>query len=324
MAETLVLFLHHLNENNRSLTESNFSSFSRCGNEILGLHDSDSEGLPGSVAVSVNSKIPRGNRWTSPDSVFLNYILENKDNLSHKRYMLCEYDCYCECNIDVYCQEYLQFDVCSPHVVTKENDPGWGWFKNIFLDCDPVGFRPATFLLFSKESIVSVAEKYLEVWEAIKNSNCEARLGSISSLLGLKIGSFSGLEYNVSWGPTKFRRNMKLYHPVKTDFSTLLVPKPKTSEYSGAWTFGRLKDQKISTIILERDGTIANYDNYNEVYWSEEDGKITFYSGRGGITSVFLDVNKDGSVCVGDHYDGNISGEAVLIKDYHWISKVQL
>jgi hypothetical protein len=129
---------------------------------------------------------------------------------------------------------------------------------------------------------------------------------------------------NVSWGPTKFRRNMKFYHPVKThDIEKLFIPKPKSSEFSGVWLFGREKNYNIATVILERDGTIANYENYNEVYWYDDDqGRIIFCSGRGAITSIFQNVKTDGSLVVGDHYDGNISCESLLFKNYHWIRKV--
>jgi len=324
MADTQILFLHHLDRNNKHVVNSNFNSFVKCGNDILGIRDEDTQGLHGSCPVTTKGKIPRGpSRWKSTDTVFINYILESKDMLKHKFYMLCEYDCYCECNVDTYCDPYMKFDVCAPHVVTQKKEKDWGWFKGINLSCDLVGLRPSVFLLFSKDAIVAIAEKYVEIWGDIQNSNCEARLGSVASLLGMSIVQFKELSFNVSWGKTKFKRNNKLYHPVKSQFDqSQIIPEPDSNDFSGVWDFGRKNSEKIATLILQTDGTIANYDQYNETYWSSSEGEVVFYSGRGAITSRFHDANSDGRKCRGDYYDGEIDGEKVSIADYHWIRKV--
>lgn len=324
MSEIQVLFLHHLNSNNKEVVESNFNSFTRCGNEIIGIRNEDQEGLPGSIPVSLKGKIPRGSsRWSSPDTVFVNYILENKSSLKHRFYMICEYDCYCECNLDIFCEPYMHFDLCAPYVVTVKNEAGWGWFKTIKLPCDPIGLRPSTFILFSKEALVSIAEKYIEIWDHTKDSNGEARLGSVASLLGMRIGQFKNLVFNVSWGRTKFKRNSTLYHPVKTKFdSSQSIPEPHSEEYAGAWEFGRKDKEKMGTLILQTDGTIANYKNYNEVYWSSNDQNINFYSGRGGLTNRFSDVSSDGRKCKGDYCDGQIDGGKILIAGCHWIRRI--
>ena len=320
MADIQVIFLHH---DNGPAAVSNFNSFLKCGNEIVGIRDEDMKGLPGSIPVTTRGRIPRGPRWASTDSIFLNYILGEKDRLRHSFYMLCEYDCYCECNIDTYCEPYTIFDVCAPHLVTKQNERDWVWFNNIKLPCDPVGLRPAVFLMFSKDAIVAVAEKYREVWGDMKNSNCEARLGSVASLMGMSIGQFKDLSFNVSWGKTKFKRSNKLYHPVKKPFShDQIIPEPESLEFVGAWEFGRTGQEKMSTLILQTDGTIANSEQYNEKYWSNKGREVTFYSGRGAITSKFKEVCMDGARCHGDYYDGNIDGENISIGRYHWIRRV--
>jgi hypothetical protein len=324
MADTQVLFLHHIDRNNRQVVESNFNSFLRCGNDILGIRDEDVEGLPGSYPVTLNGKIPRGSRRWDTDTVLLNYILEEKDRLKHKFYMFCEYDCYCECNLDIYCEPYRKFDVCSPFLVTNKNEGGWGWFENIKLPCEPIGLRPSVFVLFSRDAIVSIAEKYIEVWKDTQKSNSEARLGSVASLLGMKVGQFGDLVFNVSWGKTKFKRSNKLYHPVKTPFDhSQVIPDPESNEFAGVWEFGRKGQEKMAVLILQTDGTIANYDQYNEIYWSSSGKEVVFYSGRGAITSKFQDVNSDGSKCHGDYYDGNIDGEKVEIEGHHWIRRVR-
>lgn len=320
MSETQVLFLHHLDGRNDETARTNLESFIRRGNDALPIYDADSRGIPGSTPVRVDGKIPRGSRWTGTDSVFLNYILDNREKLRHDRYMLCEYDCYCECNLDLYCRPYLHLDICAPFIVTKDNEPGWGWFNSVRLDCNKVGLRPAVFLLFSKEAIISTAEKYLEVWDKISGSNCEARLGTVASLLNLKIGQFRNLYYSASWGPSKFHRNMGLYHPVKQPVSdATFLPHHKTSKLSGVWEFGRAGLPKMGTLTLQTDGTISGYDNYNEVYWREDGDTVSFYSGRGGLTSRFHNVANDGSICHGDHFHGDINEERLHTKGHHWI-----
>lgn len=325
MPETQVLFLHHLDGRNDAVVEANYNSFLNCGNDILGIRDEDVRGLPGSFPVTVSGRIPRGSRRWATDTVLLNYVLEQKDSLKHKRYMFCEYDCLCECNLDIYCEEYGEFDICAPYLVTKKSEAGWGWFHSIDLPCEPLGLRPSTFILFSKDALVATAEKYESIWDRIKDSNSEARLGSVANLLGLKVGQFRDLVFNVSWGPTKFDRNGKLYHPVKDIVSgATFIPLHKTSELSGVWEFGRTNGPRLGVLILQTDGTIANYDNYNEVYWREEGDTLSLYSGRGGLTSRFHDVKSDGDICVGDHYDGNLAGEKVILEGHHWVRRVQI
>jgi hypothetical protein len=163
----------------------------------------------------------------------------------------------------------------------------------------------------------------MEVWSDMQNSNSEARLGSVASLLGMRVGQFKELGFNVSWGRTKFKRNNKLYHPVKEPISqSQFIPDPENQEFAGIWEFGRKNQEKMATLILQTDGTIANYEQYNEVYWSSSGKEVAFYSGRGGVTSKFRDVNLDGSRCSGDYYDGNIDGERISLKDHHWIRRV--
>lgn len=323
MPSVQVLFLHHLDGKNDRVAESNLESFRRFRNDVVCICDEDSRGLPDSVKVPLNGRLPRGSRWASPDTVYLNYILENRDNLTHSHYMFCEYDCLCECNLEIQMDRYLSLDIYAPHVVTQDKEPDWGWFKSINMDCPLVGLRPAVFLLFPKDAILRIADKYIETWPLIKDSNCEARLGSVASLLGINIRQFVDVNFNASWGPSRFMRNSGLYHPVKKPVEEgTFLPRSKTCGFAGVWEFGRVGHKKMNTLILQTDGTIQNDPNYNESYWFEKGDEILFYSGRGGLTSRFQGVKKDGSECIGDHYDGNISGESLLSASCHWIRKV--
>lgn len=323
MSSIQVLFLHHLDGKNDRVAESNIESFRRFGNDVVGICDEDSRGLPGSVKVPLNGRLPRGPRWASADTVYLNYLLDNRESLTHSHYMFCEYDCLCECNLDIQMDRYLSSDVCAPHVVTQGREPEWGWFKSMNIDCPLIGLRPAVFLLFSKESILRIADTYTEIWPLIKDSNCEARLGSVAALLGMNICQFVDVNFNASWGPARFMRNSGLYHPVKEPIKErTFLPRSKNCKFAGVWEFGRVGREKMNTLILQTDGTIQNNPDYNESYWFEEGDDISFYSGRGGLTSKFSGVKKDGSECVGDYYDGNISGESLLSASHHWIRRV--
>jgi hypothetical protein len=325
MPETQVLFLHHLDDHNQRVVESNFESFARHGNDILGIRDEDVRGLPNSCPVSINGKIPRGSRRWATDVVLLNYVLDNRDRMTHNYYMFCEYDCYCECNIDSYCEPYREFDVCSPYLVTKKNEGGWGWFNSLNIKCEPIGLRPSTFVLFSKEALIAIAEKYVDLWGLMCDSNSEARLGSVASLIGLKIGQFKDLHFRASWGPARFQRNMTLYHPVKHLVSDkTFLPPMETLNFAGAWEFGRYGEPKMGTLVLQADGTISGYDNYNEAYWHESGDTISIYSGRGGLTSRFKNVVVDGGVCIGDYYHGDIHEEKMHTERCHWIRRIKL
>lgn len=328
-SDVTTLFLHNLSSENSEVVIQNFNSFKKYGNTVIPIKDEDSEGLQDSVSVPVNSFIPRKpkgyGRWTSPDVVYINYILQNKDNLTSKYYMLAEYDCYCESNLGLLFDDYKENDVVVPRFFDFKESPNWQWFDGVRGKIEEkflTGFIPGTFILFSKEAIVKVAEKYKELWPLLESTNVEARLGIVSRILNLKIKVYENFNANVNWFPIHFKKNRSIYHPVKTIVNNnFFIKNPSSlSENYGLWEFGRFNNEKekICNLYLQKDGFINHQFHDNEFYWGEDGKNILFYNSRGNITTIFN--NKDDNIYIGDYYNGEL--EPSLIKEkYHWLKR---
>lgn len=326
-----VLFLHNLTPENEEATVQNFESFKKHGTDIIGICDSDQQGLEDAIYIPVESFIPRGERrWPNPDIPIINYILKNYKNLNHSHYMLCEYDCYTECNINKLCEPYKDYDIVAPHILKYEDEKDWQWFKPITNQVHRdklIGFRPSVFILFKKETLLKIALIYYKFWEKIQNLNSEVRLGVISKYCNFKIAEFKDVRININWFETKFTKNNKIYHPVKRALTNeMFFESPQININStkiGKWHFGKLGDKDFYGIVyLNSDGTISNYDHFNEKFWKEEDDKLLFYNARGGITTIFNKFNEN--IYHGDHYNGELFENFKLIKkSAHILIKVK-
>lgn len=320
-----VLFLHNLTSNNQEVTIQNFNSFKNHSNDILGICDADQKGLDGSFYVPLNSYIPRSNyRWAHPDIPIINYTLINQNNLTHSHYMICEYDCYTDCNINELCSTYTNYDVVAPNIVTYEKEPYWQWFQNLKHIEDKnllIGFRPSVFILFKREALIKLATEYKNNWENIKNLNVESRLGFLSKKIGLTIAEFKDLKININWFEINFVKNNKVYHPVKKEINKYqFIEFQKINDNSnqvGQWDFGRTVEKKsLGIVFLNKDNSITGYENFNEKFWEEKNNELLFYNLFGHLTTKFTKIR--GNIYIGDYYhNGNIE------KSKHFLIKVK-
>lgn len=329
------LFLHNLNPANIEITKQNYNSFIFNNNDIEGILDEDLEGLENSFKVPINKPhlIPRGNRRWNPEIVFLNYFLENENNLFHDYYLFCEWDCFTKVNLDLFFQDYIDnYDVISPHVMTYNEDPNWQWFRSLDFPKEKlIGFRPSVFILFSKKAVLDIAYFYRNNWSKIQNSNSEALLGSVSNLLNLKIKNLSEsikLYNGISWFECSFKQENNILHPVKflfKDNKFAYIPSPEEDEDIGEWEFGRTgynnNFEILMNIKLNLDGTISGGLHYNETFWSKSNSNIYFYNYQGGLTTLFKKINDN--FYAGDFYDGQFFSNAKLTnKNFHFLRKI--
>lgn len=328
-----VLFLHNITPNNKEVTIQNFNSFVNNNTDILGLHDDDQEGLEGAIKVTKNGNyIPRGNvRWC-PDNVFLNYILSNKDNLNHSHYMLCEYDCYTECNINELCNQYSHYDIVAPVTLRYSEDPNWTWWNldnSKIIDKEKlIGFRPSVFILVKKEALIKIAEFYTDFWSDLKNTNSEARLGIVSKLLDLSVGNFDPeIAVNSSWYTINFLKSNKLYHPVKELFSSMkfisLNLECENSELLNTkWSFGQTAGKrKLGTLYFGSKGAIGGYNNFNEKFWEEKNDNLYIYNAHEKLTTLFTRVDEFNFI--GGYYDYKPSNEVKFYPNVHFLKKIK-
>lgn len=319
MSKTLqVLFLHNINAQNKEVTIQNYNSFKNYNVDIQPIHDQDLESLSDSFPVPLKSFIPRGSRRWSTETVLLNYILINKNNLQHDYYMFCEYDCYCNCDLNEFIKPYYDYDVTAPFIVKSDEEPKWMWFDGLSyfkkqeFKSKKIGFRPSVFLLFKKESLILLAEAYKKLWQFFKDLNSESRLGTICNLLNFNITEYNNLGNSVAWFESVFMKNSQIIHPVKfiINNNLFIEEPPNDSLFNGRWYFGSLKDSgQISKIYgdvtLNPDGTITGYNNFNEKFWNIKNNNLIIYNGKGGITTIFKNKIED-KILIGDLYNGEI------------------
>jgi hypothetical protein len=241
--------------------------------------------------------------------------------------MFCEYDCYCNCDLNEFIKPYYNYDVTAPFVVKSNHEPGWMWFRGLSylkkqeFKNKKIGFRPSVFILFKKEAIILLAEAYQKLWEFFKDLNSESRLGTVCNLLNFSIKEYENLGNSVAWFESVFIKNSKIIHPIKVIINENLFLKepPAKTPFHGRWYFGSLQDSgKISKIYgdltLNIDGSINGYDNFNEKFWNVKDNKLVIYNGKGGITTLFKNKIKD-EILIGDYYNGEILDRSRLIKN---------
>ena len=338
MSKTLqVLFLHNITGNNKEITLQNFNSFKNHNVDIQPIHDADLMGLPESFPVPLKSFIPRGSRRWSTETVLLNYILINKNNLKHDYYMFCEWDCYCNCDLNKFIEPYFEYDVVAPHIVNASHEPGWMWFKGLSflkkqkLISKKIGFRPSVFILFNQKSIILLAEAYKKLWNLFSSLNSESRLGTICNFLNFNITEYKNLGNSIAWFESIFEKDSQIMHPVKVIINDDLYIKkpPLKNNFDGEWYFGALhptgKINKIyGTLNLHVNGKITGYNNFNEKYWNIKDNRLFIYNGKGGITTIFRKKIKE-NIYIGDYYNGEIFNRNRLIRqNAHFLIKTDV
>lgn len=331
-----VLFLHDLNESNEKIVKQNFSSFKDRKVDIQAIHDEDLLGLEGSFPVPLNSFIPRGSRRWSTETVLLNYILINEHKLQHDYYMFCEYDCYCNCDLNKFIKPYHKYDVTAPFIVNFENEPNWMWFYNLShikqedLINKKIGFRPSVFLLFKRESLIYLAQAYKKLWPFFQNVNSESRLGTLCNFLNFSIGEYKNLGNSVAWFESIFRKDSNILHPVKrlmTNEYFMDYPSSNNVFNNTTWYFARIEknnDHKVKTLLaklkLNKNGNINGYENFNEKFWNIQNNNLIFLNGKGGVTTIFKKLNDN--IFIGDYYNGEIFENSALIDtNFHILFK---
>lgn len=312
-----VLYLHHKNDN---ITKQNYESFVINGNKITAIRDADATGLDGSIPIPVtNMPIPRGNRYWDSDTPSLNYFLMNHENIKETHILLCEWDCHCRCNLEHYLSKYKDNDVTVPHIVTTKNDPKWDKFNNLLKAniSNPIGFQPSTFMLFKKEPLKKLCEYISKNWNILRQTNSEGRVGTAALLNDIKYREYDiEISKQTRWHPTKFTTPNSIYHPVKTDIiNKYFNPEDQPDTFVDRWDFGPVGGIKYGTLILNKNGIVTGYDNFNETFWKECDGNLELRNGNYDITTLFSKQNMAEYWC-GDFYDGR-----KWTKNRHWLKR---
>ena len=154
---------------------------------VLPLTDDVQELLPGSVDVA---RLPRfcddAQKWRGIDATLYRWF-ENR-TFNARLYLLAEYDCFCDVNLEEYYSEVMDADVAGVDFFTRQTNPQWKWFRNDEANKLPgedklyaAGIVPFTCTMFSHAALEIIVAN---VYKA--DIFCEMRLGTIVNKLGLK------------------------------------------------------------------------------------------------------------------------------------------
>jgi hypothetical protein len=213
-----ILFLYHKCD---ALTKKHLNCLraSNPGAHIIPLTDSVPELLPDSVDVGLfPSSFASAHKWRNIDATLYRWF-EHRVCIA-RRYLIVEYDCLCNVNLDEYYAEVRDADVAGIDFFTQEDNPRWKWFGESELRNLPMedrkyaaGISPLTCTMFSNEALESIVNNIYR-----NDVFCELRLGTIIRKLGLKFQRLPVLKRStICWHIYPWRADRAgLFHGIKS------------------------------------------------------------------------------------------------------------
>lgn len=142
---------------------------------------------PGIEIVTVKSDITdKKTAWLSSDITIFKWFNANQQNLQVERFLLLEWDCWCDMNLKEYFSLVWDCDVVGPSVKYYERDK-WDWFNSI--DKLPhrarifaTGIVPFCGILLSSKAMTAINNEILK--DEFQSLNSELRLPTIATMLG--------------------------------------------------------------------------------------------------------------------------------------------
>jgi len=213
-----VLFLYHKCDkltkyHLESLRKSNPTAF------VLPLTDSVPELLPGSVDVA---RVPRfcddAQKWRGIDATLYRWFANRTFNA--RQYLVTEYDCLCNVNLEDYYAEVMNADIAGVDFFTQETNPRWKWFLNEEINNLPredklyaAGITPFTCTMFSHAALEKIVPNVYR-----HDIFSEMRLGTTVNKLGLKFQRIPCLKRStLCWHEYPWQINRPgFFHAVKS------------------------------------------------------------------------------------------------------------
>ena len=213
-----ILFLYHKCD---ELTKFHLSVLCKSNPTaiVVPLTDSVPELLPGSIDVSLfPSLFSDAPKWRSIDATIYRWFRNRKVNA--RRYLIIEYDCLCNVDLNNYYAEVMSADVAGIDLFTRADNPGWKWFRDEEVNKLPyedrtfaAGIVPFTCTIFSHEALENIVENVYR-----QDVFCELRLGTIIRKLGLRFQRLQLLmRSTICWHTYPWKTSRPgLFHSIKT------------------------------------------------------------------------------------------------------------
>lgn len=159
--------------------------------------------------------------WTQADLLIYDFVYHNK--LLHDKYLIIEWDTYCNCSIEEFYGDALNKESFG-HIVHDANIENWYWFKILNENQKKSiqkfgGYTPTSGLLFSKNTLLKINDLIIDNPRKYDNMFSELRLGSLTKAAGVELDKpFLNSEKYINWSfrLIDFKKTKKgYYHPIK-------------------------------------------------------------------------------------------------------------
>jgi hypothetical protein len=160
--------------------------------------------------------------WSEADLLIYDFIYHN--NLPHDKYLIIEWDTYCNCSIEEFYGEALSKETFG-HTVHNPVEEDWNWYRDLTQgQKDNLaffgGYTPTSGLLISKEILIKINQLILDNPRKYDNIFSELRLGSLIKIAGHSLNiPFENSENFMNWNGGKIifdKTKNGYYHPIKT------------------------------------------------------------------------------------------------------------
>lgn len=185
---------------------ANFNSFRETNPEI-------------EVIVIKNIFSERKLAWFGTDLTFFKWYVESKADRMDRRFLLVEWDCWCNCDLKAYFSKVYDNDLVVPNIKYPERDD-WFWFSTIEqlpqrARVYATGITPMCAVLISQHAAEIISGEILK--EEYLGLNSELRLGTIATMLGFDPIINPTYNRTIGWRNSEYplRAWPGLHHPRK-------------------------------------------------------------------------------------------------------------
>ncbi|TDQ08443.1 hypothetical protein [Pedobacter metabolipauper] len=175
---------------------------------------------PESAIISIPNRFENKDKaWLSTDLNIFLWFVDEGYKIESERYLLVEWDCWCNCNLKDYYSRVWDCDVVGPSVFYPKRDY-WNWFNaipDLPLKARPyaTGIVPFNGILLSGKAMESISKEILKA--EFDNFNSEMRLATIASMLNMDPIVNPVCNRNITWKEVDYfdYSQQSLFHPVK-------------------------------------------------------------------------------------------------------------
>jgi hypothetical protein len=217
--EYIILFLYH--KRNDPVTWKHYGLMKHFNPKvpIIPIIDGGVNELPGTVDVKdFPSKWYTDNLYFYPDTLLYRWF-ENRQ-ISAKRYVMIEYDAYCELSFPEFLKDVWDKPVACHKYFTYEWWPDWYWFQydmsnwNIpeYLQGDLAAISPFGFILFQHDALATIVANAIPY-----RMFCETRIATACRKMDIPVSIMKNAENTIGYRECDLIKAPypAIYHPVK-------------------------------------------------------------------------------------------------------------